>query len=111
MIRETALAFVDAINSHNADKITTLMTDDHTFIDAYGNSSNKEAMQQGWPGYFSWFPDYLIEINNILVSGVTVVLLGYAGGTDSGSPSHQLLKLSILNKPLDYDFRGLFLNE
>jgi ketosteroid isomerase-like protein len=87
MIRETALAFVDAINSHNADEITTLMTDDHTFIDAYGNSSNKEAMQQGWPGYFSWFPDYLIEINNIL------------------------LKLSMLNKPLDYDFRGLFLNE
>lgn len=35
MIRETALAFVDAINSHNADKITTLMTDDHTFIDAF----------------------------------------------------------------------------
>ncbi|EXG87429.1 SnoaL-like domain [Clostridium sp. ASBs410] len=90
MIRETALAFVDAINSHNADKITILMTDDHTFIDAYGNSSNKEAMQQGWPGYFSWFPDYLIEINNILVSGDTVVLLGYADGTDSASPSHQL---------------------
>lgn len=111
MIRETALAFVDAINPHNADKITTLMKDDHTFIDAYGNSSNKEAMQQGWPGYFSWFPDYQIEFNDILISGDTVVLLGYAGGTDSASPSHQLLKLSMLNKPLDYDFRGLFLNE
>lgn len=62
MIIETALAFVDAINSHNADKITTLMTDGHTFIDAYGNSGNKEAMQQGWPSCFSCFPDYLIEI-------------------------------------------------
>lgn len=68
------------------------MTDDHTFIDAYGNSSNKEAMQQGWPGYFSWFPDYLIEINDILISGDTVVLLGYACCTYRGeeTPNNEI---------------------
>ncbi|WP_313577505.1 nuclear transport factor 2 family protein [Lacrimispora sp.] len=43
MIRETALAFVDAINSHDADKITTLMTDDHTFIDAWHISWNRNT--------------------------------------------------------------------
>jgi ketosteroid isomerase-like protein len=42
-----ALDFVNAINEHDIDKIFALMADDHVFIDAYGNSSNKEVMRQG----------------------------------------------------------------
>ena len=84
MNKEIALDFVNAINAHDADRIVSLMTHDHTFVDAYGNSASREAMQQGWPGYFSWFPDYLIEIEDVLMSGNTVVLLGYAGGTHLG---------------------------
>lgn len=84
MSRQIALDFADAINLHNTEKIVALMADDHVFIDAYGNREGKEAMRQGWPGYFSWFPDYLIEIDDVLESGNTVVLLGHAGGTYHG---------------------------
>lgn len=84
MCKQIALGFVDAINSHDVSRIIALMADDHVFIDAYGNSESKDAMLQGWTGYFSWFPDYLIEIDDILVSGNTAVLLGYAGGTYKG---------------------------
>lgn len=83
-VKQTALDFVEAINAHDSVKITALMTDDHIFIDAYGNSESKEAMKQGWPGYFSWFPDYLIEVDEVYAAGNTVVLLGYAGGTFHG---------------------------
>ena len=85
MNKKIALDFVDAINTHNIDKIITLMTNDHVFIDAYGNCESKETMKEGWRGYFSWFPDYLIEVDDVLVSGDTVVLLGYAGGTYRGN--------------------------
>lgn len=84
MSKQVALDFVEAINAHDADRIVSLMTDNHVFIDAYGNSESKEAMTQGWPGYFSWFPDYLIEIDDVFESGDTVVLLGYASGTYNG---------------------------
>ncbi|TQI79077.1 ketosteroid isomerase-like protein [Serratia fonticola] len=87
MNKQIALNFVAAINSHESDNIIALMTDDHVFIDAYGNRESKEAMSKGWPAYFSWFPDYLIEVDDILVSGDTVVLLGYAGGTYHGISS------------------------
>lgn len=86
MEKRVALDFVNAINLHDVDKILALMTDDHVFIDTYGQSESKEAMKQGWPGYFEWFPDYRIEIEEVLTSGNTVVLLGYAGGTYRGKP-------------------------
>ena len=84
MCKQVALDFADAINAHDVDRIVVLMADDHVFVDAYGNSVSKEVMRQGWPGYFSWFPDYLIEIEDLMISGDTVALLGYAGGTYQG---------------------------
>lgn len=81
---QIAASFVDAINSHNTNNIAALMADNYVFIDSYGNSTGKEAMELGWADYFLWFPDYLIEIDDMLVSGDTVVLLGYASGTYRG---------------------------
>jgi hypothetical protein len=44
------------------------MSDDHKFIDAHGNEvSGKDLMKAGWDGYFSIFPDYLIEITDIFL--------------------------------------------
>jgi ketosteroid isomerase-like protein len=61
------LDFVDAINSGNVDNIYDLMTTDHLFIDSQDNRiSGKENMKQAWIGYFALFPDYKIEINEIL---------------------------------------------
>ena len=53
MSRQTVLNFVDAINEHNVEKICSLMTDDHKFIDSQGNAVvGKVKMRAGWTGYF-----------------------------------------------------------
>ncbi len=77
--------FADAINEHNVDKICSLMTDDHKFIDSQGNEVvGKERMRAGWIGYFQLFPDYKIEITDIFLNGDMVAALGFAGGTFQG---------------------------
>ena len=78
--------FVDAINEHNVEKICSLMTDDHRFIDSHGNEVvGKEKMKAGWIGYFQLFPDYKIELTEIFLDKDTVAAFGFAGGTFQGS--------------------------
>ena len=77
--------FVNAINGHDIDKIYLLMTDDHTFIDSYGNeTTGKGKMKEGWEGYFQLFPDYKIEITDIIQNNDTLAVFGFAGGTFKG---------------------------
>jgi len=77
--------FVDAINRRDVDKICSLITKDHMFIDSQGNEiSGKEAMRKGWAGYFQLFPDYQIEVTEVFVRGETVAAFGFAGGTCHG---------------------------
>jgi len=104
--RETILAFIDRINAHDVDGLGELMSDDHTFIDAHGNQvSGKEKMTAGWRGYFEWFPDYYIEVNEVFEErdalesdeasgavvpredGETFALFGFAGGSFKGKQS------------------------
>ena len=81
MARQTVLDFIAAINAHDIEKIISLMTEDHIFIDCHGNRQNKNEMRIGWLGYFSWFPDYRIEIEEMLVLGRTVGIFGFASAT------------------------------
>jgi ketosteroid isomerase-like protein len=77
--------FVDAINEHDVDKICSLMTDDHKFIDSQGNVCiGKEQMRTGWIGYFQLFPDYKIEIIEMFSNGDTIAAFGFASGTFNG---------------------------
>lgn len=77
--------FVDAINEQNVDKICSLITEDHKFIDSQGNEVvGKEKMRTGWIGYFQWFPDYKIEITKTFLDGNTVAAFGFASGTFQG---------------------------
>jgi ketosteroid isomerase-like protein len=85
MDKQVIQNFVDAINEHDVDKICSLMTDNHNFIDSQGNQVvGKEKMRAGWIGYFEWFPDYEIEITNIFLDGDDVAMFGFAGGTFQG---------------------------
>jgi len=70
--------FVKAINAQDVEKIYSLMADDHEFIDAHGNEiKDKDKMKAGWTGYFQWFPDYKIEITDILTSDDTLAAFGF----------------------------------
>lgn len=85
MNKETVYEFVDAINAHDVDRICSMMTDDHRFIDSHGNESvGKETMRAAWIGYFQLFPDYNIEVTDIFSNGDTLAAFGYAGGTFKG---------------------------
>src|SRR2546427_10114013 len=104
--KRTLLSFIDRINAHDVEGLAELMSDDHTFIDAHGNQvSGKKKMTAGWRGYFEWFPDYCIEVNEVFegkdalgsdeASGVvkaredgeTFALFGFAGGSFKGKQS------------------------
>lgn len=79
------LDFVNAINNHNIASLYSLITDDHKFIDAHGYEiSGKDEMKLDWTGYFQWFPDYKIELTNILVDKDRIVVVGFAGDTFKG---------------------------
>jgi len=77
---KTITDFAAAINSRDVERIAALMSDDHTFIDAHGNeATGKDMLKAGWASYFKFFPDYYIEIKQILTEGDLAVAYGYAG--------------------------------
>jgi ketosteroid isomerase-like protein len=82
-IEDIFFEFVNAINEHDIDKIYSLMTDDHIFIDAWGRKTNggKEEMKNGWTDYFNLFPDYKIEITDTYSDENRIAVFGFASGT------------------------------
>src|SRR4030095_1485834 len=85
MSKQNVLDFIQAINDHSIEKISALVTDDHIFTDAHNNSiTGKETIKQGWAGYFKWFPDYKIEIDEFYESDDTFVMFGFASATYRG---------------------------
>src|SRR5580698_3225596 len=77
--------FVTAINGHDVQTLTSLMTPDHVFVDALGNRvRGATSMQAGWRGYFAMCPDYRIQTDEVMASGDTVLAVGEAGGTIDG---------------------------
>jgi ketosteroid isomerase-like protein len=82
---EVALNFIKAINNHDLKGLEALMAEDHKFIDGLGSVVvGRTAMRDGWDQYFKMFPDYQIEIQNMLENSSTVGFFGTASGTFSG---------------------------
>lgn len=82
MGRNIVLEFVECINKHDLEGMANLMTDDHLFTDAHNNSTTgKENMKSSWSVYFEWFPDYTIEVCDIIQGGSCTAVFGFANGT------------------------------
>lgn len=80
--KEIVLTFVKAINDHDVNKIFDLMSDDHVFIDGYGNKQEgRNGMKESWQNYYLMFPDYGVEITDSIESDSVIGLFGYASGT------------------------------
>ncbi len=78
-------AFIAAINRRAPSEISSLMTEDHTFVDSGGRiQSGRENMTAGWEAYFRIFPDYKIQVESILANERLVAVFGSASGTYSG---------------------------
>jgi len=79
---EIVIRFITAINSHNINSISEMMSDDHKFIDSLGSIyRGKELMTRGWSNYLQLFPDYKIDIDEIYCDGDKIMFTGKAGGT------------------------------
>ncbi len=79
---EIVNSFIQAINDHDVDKIYNLMSDDHIFVDGYGDKHvGKNGMKEGWQQYYSMFPDYKVEITDITENESIIGLFGYANAT------------------------------
>jgi ketosteroid isomerase-like protein len=80
--KEIILTFVNAINDHDVDRIFDLMSDDHMFIDGQGNKQEgRSSIKVGWKNYYQMFPDYSLEITDVIESDSIIGLFGYASGT------------------------------
>lgn len=78
---EIAQAFIAAINAEDVASLGNLMTEDHTFVDALGNSfSGAETMLVGWRQFFHAFPAYRITIAHAFCEGDRAALFGDAQG-------------------------------
>jgi len=79
---QIALNYVDAINTADTDRLYNLMESEHLFIDAHDNKViGKDDVKQAWISYFFIFPDYKIEVNEILERDSLICIFGYASGT------------------------------
>ena len=79
---DVVLSFLEAINAANVDVLCALMSDDHIFVDGFGNRvQGKESMRKGWKGYFQWFPDYRVSHEEIFSHGDLVAVFGSSEGT------------------------------
>jgi ketosteroid isomerase-like protein len=82
---DVALGFVDRINHHDLGGLVALMAEDHRFIDGLGQEvRGREQMEKGWRGYFAWFPDYSIKVDDAMSDGNVAAMFGSAQGTYSG---------------------------
>jgi limonene-1,2-epoxide hydrolase len=78
-------AFIAAINRRVPAEISSLMTEDHTFVDSGGSiQSGRKNMTAGWEEYFHLFPDYKIQVESILEDKALVAVFGSASGTYNG---------------------------
>ena len=74
--------FVAAVNSHQVESLSALMTDGHVFVDSDGSRKvGRQAVCEAWAGYFTMVPDNRIFIEETLVRDDTVVILGRAQGS------------------------------
>lgn len=85
MDKRILIEYIEAINRADVNTLYKLMSEDFLFIDAHDNTvEGPDAMRQSWTAYFDMFPDYRIEINDMLENDSLICILGYASGTYRG---------------------------
>jgi ketosteroid isomerase-like protein len=81
---KVAEQFVTAINAHDVERLASLMTADHRFIDSLGAAvEGRDAMREGWKFYFDMV-DYRLDIHSVFMAEdgkAELMLAGVASGS------------------------------
>jgi predicted enzyme related to lactoylglutathione lyase/ketosteroid isomerase-like protein len=81
-----ARAFVARINERDVEGLAALMAEDHRFVDATGVAHvGRDAMRAGWVEYFACFPDYAIEVEDVIAREALASVIGWASGSFRGA--------------------------
>ncbi len=92
----TALQFNEYINNQDIVGLSSLMTEDHTFIDRDGNGDKgKESMTNGWIGFFKSFPEYKNTFFRVQSQDDFVVIYGYAIWKKGSEPDYVIWTAKI----------------
>ncbi|MFX1513040.1 MAG: nuclear transport factor 2 family protein [Promethearchaeota archaeon] len=87
----TALKFNQYISNQDIEGLSSLMTDDHTFIDRKGEiDKGKESMTKGWKDFFNQFPDYRNIFTRVESRDNLVILIGYAQWSKESLADHAI---------------------
>jgi len=83
--QKVAEQFVTAINKHDLERLASLMTSDHRFIDSLGTVvEGRDAMREGWTLYFGMVPDYHLDVRSFFIAEdgkSEAMLVGVASGS------------------------------
>ncbi|MFX1571426.1 MAG: hypothetical protein ACFFB0_01650 [Promethearchaeota archaeon] len=92
----TALLFNECINNQDIKRLTSLMSDDHVFIDRHGDCYGD--MVKGWMEFFDNYSTYKNIFTRIESQDNLVILIGYAKWSkDSLEEDHAIWTATIEN--------------
>ena len=74
--------YIKSINSHDINRLLELTCDDAEFIDSMGiDTKGKYEMQNAWNVLWTFFPDYTVQVKEVICKNGTVAVFGTAKGT------------------------------
>lgn len=74
--------YIEKINKHDIEGMAKMCSDDSVFIDSMGfNTNGRDNMRKAWNVLLTFFPDYRVNIKNVISTNGMVALFGTAAGT------------------------------
>ena len=83
----TVISFIDAINQGDVERLAALMAEDYALVvfDEPPQVGRANGIE-GWRGYATASPEYVIHPRRLAAQGDTVAVLGHTTGSHLGLP-------------------------
>jgi ketosteroid isomerase-like protein len=87
ILRQDAIEFVrqleGAVNEHDSARLVTMYADDAVTVSPmFPTIFGREAIRKSWDTIFALFPDWTVNVSDVLIDGDRIAFLGQASGTD-----------------------------
>ena len=100
--RHIALDFISCINSHDVLGMSRLLAENAEFVSAKGEAIGDHGlMRMTWSRYFEAFPEYFIEVEQVLESGRVVAIFGASVFSDPRNVERMVRRPSAWRATID----------